>query len=209
MIEDSDDIAGQSPLASGAVDQVNRVGYRHPPRASRFKPGRSGNPAGRKRKAKSQRGSAFTLILDKTVMVKSKSKVETRSVEEALQLRTYQEALKGKSMAIREVLRWILKRETWLAKNRPASQRRFTFAGIRQDPDNADDAMVILGIATPDPKRADRRQNRAQLLLEPWAVKAALSRSRRVRSLTNKDLEDTRRCSRDDGSINWPLGVPE
>ena len=130
-------------------------------------------------------------------------------MEEALQLRTYQEALKGKSMAIREVLRWILKRETWLARNRPPSQRRFTNAGIRQDPDNADEAMVILGIATHDPKGADRRQDRAQLLLEPWVVKLALGRSRRVRALTNKDLEDIRRCSRDDGSINWPLGEPE
>jgi hypothetical protein len=206
MIEDSNDIHAQSAFALRSKTDGDRVGYRNPPRSSRFKPGRSGNPAGRR--AKSPTGSAFTLILDKTVMVKSKSKVETRSVEEALQLRTYQEALKGKSMAIREVLRWILKRETWLARNRPVSQRRFTYAGIRQDPDNADEAMVILGIATHDPKGADRRQDRAQLLLEPWVVKLALGRSRRVRALTNKDLEDIRRCSRDDGSINLPRGEP-
>ena len=206
MTEDSNDLAGQPTVATGHQGEISQVGYQKPPHATRFKPGRSGNPAGRKRKAKRQTGSAFTIILDKTIRVKSRSKVETCSIEEALQLKTYQEALKGKSMAIREVLRWILKRETWIAKNRPATKRSFSFEGTRQDPDNADEAMLLLAIATNDPTKDDCAQSRAQLLLEPWVVKAAMARSRRARSLTTKELDDIRRCSRDDGSIVWPLG---
>ena len=206
MAKNRNDTLEQSSLASEADD--DRIGYRKPPMASRFKPGHSGNPAGRKRKAKSQTGSAFTLILGKTVLVRAKGKTAACSIEEALQLRTYQEALKGKNMAVREVLRWILKREIWLAKNMPPIKRPPTFAGTRQDPDNANEAMILLGIAAHDPARSDRNQERAHLLLEPWVVKAGLSRSRRARSLTSKDLDDVRHSSRDDGSINWPLGEP-
>jgi hypothetical protein len=39
------------------------------------------------------------------------------TVEEALQNRTYQDALAGKRMAVREVVKWIIKREAWLEKN--------------------------------------------------------------------------------------------
>jgi hypothetical protein len=35
-----------------ATDDDDRVGYRHPPKASRFKPGQSGNPRGRPRHAR-------------------------------------------------------------------------------------------------------------------------------------------------------------
>ena len=204
MIEGHSGLDGPPSFATTSPEEIKQVGYRKPPHATRFKPGRSGNPAGRKRKATSQSGSAFSLILGKTVRVKGRGKVETRSVEEALQLRTYQDAIKGKSMAIREVLRWILKRETWIFKNRPIHKPTITFKGTRQDPDNANEVLLLLGIVTNDPKKAGRDQERAQLLLAPWVVKAAMARSRRARSLTSKELDDIRRCSKDDGSIVWP-----
>lgn len=92
------------------------------------------------------------------------------SLEEALHQRTYRDALLGKRMAIREVLKWIFKREEWLAKNRPVQKSSFVFSEMRQDPDNADAAMLILGIVNHDAARQDTGHERAQLLLEPWAV---------------------------------------
>jgi len=44
-------------------------------------------------------------------------------------------------MAIREVVKWILKREAWLAKNTP-EQSPLPFL-ISPDPDNADAALLL------------------------------------------------------------------
>ena len=45
------------------------------------------------------------------------------TVEEALQHRTYQDAIAGNRAAQREVLRMIDKREKWLASKRPKQHR--------------------------------------------------------------------------------------
>jgi hypothetical protein len=49
---------------------------------------------------------------------------------------------------------------------------------ISPDPDNADAALLLLGIAALNPARADIGADRDQLLLEPWAVQVALRRRR-------------------------------
>jgi len=63
---------------------------------------------------------------------------------------------------------------------------------------------VLLGIAQHDKSRAsDRRPDEpAPLLLEPWAVKAAIRRTRRKLSL--HELKEAMRCARDDETIRWP-----
>jgi hypothetical protein len=144
------------------------------------------------------------VLVDKTLTV-SDGAGGTREItmEEALQQRTYQDALAGKRAAVREVMKWIKKREAWLAEHEPKVHR-----SIRElfsyDPDNADAALVLLGIAAPNPARADVRADRAQLLLEPWAVQAALSRRRGGQRLTEKELKEVRRCTRAADSVQWP-----
>ena len=69
--------------------------------------------------------------------------------------RTLRDAFAGKRMAMREVLKWIITREAWLKKMTaispmPELQPFLSFP----DPDNADEALVILGIADHDPERA-------------------------------------------------------
>lgn len=202
-----------TPSAKAAASEADQgsdasVGYGKPPRATQFTKGQSGNPKGRGKSKASRPDSAFTLILDKTVAVKGQGKVKAHSIEEALQLKTYQEALKGKSMAVREVLRMILKRETWLAKHQPKKPEPIKILGVCQDPTNADEDLLRMGIACRNPDRLDWSQPRAQLLLEPWAVNLALSRLSR-RRLTSNELDDIRRCTRDDGSINWPQDLAD
>jgi hypothetical protein len=108
-------------------------------------------------------------------------------MEEALQRRTLQDALVGKAMAMREVAKWIIQREAWLAKRAPkAPQKRLQFL-TSPDPDNADAALVLLGIAAPDPARAGWNTDRPDLLLEPWAVQAALRRRRGRQRLTEDE----------------------
>jgi hypothetical protein len=171
-----------------------------------FQKGRSGNPGGRPKRSAPTDASAFAVILDKTLTLTRHGVSREVSVEEALQQRTYQEALAGKRLAIREVLRWIVKREHWLARNRPERKPKVNFAGIGQDPENADEALLILGIAREDPDRTDPVFKRLQLQLEPWAVKAALRRRRGVKTLTAKEIAEIRRCSHDDGTLLIPEG---
>ena len=80
-------------------------------------------------------------------------------MEEALQQRTYQDALAGKRMAMREVVKWIMKREAWFAKHAPPLRQRSRYKSS-PDPDNADAALVLLGIAASNPD-AGGSQSRA------------------------------------------------
>jgi hypothetical protein len=126
------------------------------------------------------------------------------TMEEALQQRTYRDAVAGKRMAQREVVKWIMKREAWLAKYEPKVRPRKISLLSSPDPDNADAALLLLGIAAPNPARADIGATRAQLLLEPWAVQAALRRRRGGSRLTDKERNEIRRCTRDPDSLRWP-----
>ena len=88
--------------------------------SGQFPTGHSGNLKGRPRAAShSEKGSVFEVLVEKTLTVADKGGTREITVEEALQQRTYQDALAGKSMAIREVVKWIIKRDAWLAKHEP------------------------------------------------------------------------------------------
>ena len=153
------------------------------------------------------KASAFEVLVGKTLTVTGPGGSREITAEEALQQRTLEDALAGKPMAMREVAKWIIKREAWLAKHdsaasRPAITRRFSL-----DPDNADAALLLLGIAAPNPARADYGADRAQLLLEPWAAQAALGRRRGGQRLTDRERDEIRRCTRDPDSLRWPQGT--
>jgi Family of unknown function (DUF5681) len=172
-----------------------------------FPKGRSGNPKGRPTSSRASRASPFEVIVDKTLTVVHHGGTREITMEEALQQRTYQDALAGKRMAQREVLRWIKKREAWLAEHTPKASD-FVLR-LTDDPDNADTALLLLGIAAHNPDRAEWGKDRAQLLLEPWAVQAALHRRRGGNRLTDKEREEIRRCTRDPDSLRWPRGTDE
>lgn len=182
---------------------------RSAPNPGWFPKSRSGNPKGRPKSSRAPKVSASEVLLDKILTVKDQGGTREITAEEALQQRTYQDALAGKPKAIREVEKWIRKREAWLAKHAAKTSRLVTSCHISPDPDNADAALVLLGIAAPNPARADFSADRAQLLLEPWAVQAALRRRRGGRRLTDRERDEIRRCTRDPGSLRWPRGTGE
>ena len=148
------------------------------------------------------------MLVEKTLSVADHGGTREITVEEALQQRTYRDALAGKRMAMREVVKWIIKREAWLAKHEPKAPQPTTFLSS-PDPDNADAALILLGIAAPNPARANIGTDRAQLLLEPWAAQAALRRRRGGQSLTDGERDEIRRCTRDPDSLRWPRGTGE
>ncbi|MBC2776610.1 DUF5681 domain-containing protein [Parasphingopyxis marina] len=166
----------------------------------RFAKGHSGNPNGRPQKA-AERASAFDVIVDKTLTITQGGKPREVTVDEALQHRTYQDAIAGGRMARRTILKMIAKREKAAAASRPKRNNPVEVLIEAVDPRNADEAMIILGIVDRDP-RWDEPDD-AHLLLEPWAVNAALAR-RAVRELTDRQREDIRRCTRDAKTLKWP-----
>ncbi len=165
--------------------------------AGRFKPGKSGNPKGRPKKVVEPRASAFDVIIDRTLTITRNGQAREVSMEEALQHRTYQDAIAGKRLAQREVLKWIKKREAWIAE-RSAPVAKPIERKISPDPENAITALLILGIATRDDDVAkygpgDTYQ---RLLLEHWAVEAAEKRLRRSNALTGSDDDTVKRATR-------------
>jgi Family of unknown function (DUF5681) len=172
-----------------------------------FPKGRSGNLNGRPTSSRVPKSSAFEILVEKTLTIAHQGGRREITLEEALQQRTYRGAVAGKRMPQREVLKWIMKREAWLAKHAPQAPQSKITRHISSDPDNADAALLLLGIAALNPARADVGADRAQLLLEPWAVQAALRRRRGGQRLTDGERDAIRRCTRDPDSLRWPRGT--
>ncbi len=186
-----------------------KSGSRKTPNPGWFSKGRSGNPGGRPTASPVPRPSAFEVLVDRTLTVTDRAGTREITVEEALQQATYQRALAGDRMAAREVLKWIMKRDTWLPKNAPKASPPAITRHISPDPDNADAALPLLGIAAPNPARAEFDNDRAQLLLEPWAAQAAIRRRRGGQRLTDEERDWIRRCTRDLDRLRWPRGTDE
>ena len=168
------------------------AGPRQPPAAGRFHKGQSGNPKGRPKGQAAKPGSAFDIVIDKTLTVTHAGKPREVTVEEALQHRTYQDAVAGNRAARREVLKMVAKREQYRAARSSASATRFEFRR-EIDPENADTALLILGLACRNPHRQGSAFDGEQLLLETWAVQMAMSRRRGGDQLSDKKRTEVRR----------------
>jgi hypothetical protein len=185
------------------------AGYPEPPVATRFRKGQSGNPKGRPRSKAPPTASTFDVIFDRTLTLTRNGVPEDVGIEEALQHRTYLAALAGNRTARREVVKMILKREEALEKKKPRYRTTILPSLTEEDPSNADDALLLLGIATLNPDRGPTPDGRHALLLEPWAVTAALKRRRGRKPLTEKDLSEVRRCTRAPDTIPWPRAADD
>jgi hypothetical protein len=186
---------------------MSGVSPRRPPAVNRFRKGQSGNPRGRPKAGPRTPSSAFDIVLDRTLTLTRDGKPREVTLEEALQQRTYQDAIAGSRPAQRAVLKMIAKRERWLAANRAKSPqpRPLQMLFDPTDPHNADEALLLLGIAEPDSRWHEPRDGRRGLLLQPWAVQLALSRGRRP--LSAQEVSEIKRCTRDAETLRWPARI--
>jgi len=87
-------------------DDAGKGGYGRPPKDSRFKPGRSGNPAGRPKRARTLR-SDFNEVMKKRVQIREDGELRYVSRQEALLLSLCVKALQGDTRASGQLLaRW-------------------------------------------------------------------------------------------------------
>lgn len=75
------------------------VGYARPPKETQFKPGRSGNPKGRPKGAKSE-DTIFREVMGTKVPMSVRGKVRKVTVLEAVWMKVADDALKGNAKAI-------------------------------------------------------------------------------------------------------------
>jgi hypothetical protein len=168
--------------------------------SGRWKKGQSGNPGGRPKKRRPH-VSAFDIIFDKSLTVTQNGIERALPLDEALQMQTYQAALKGKHMAIRHVLKMIEKRETALAPKITGTQP--IKIEHEYDSDNANEAMLLLSIAEYGSPPHGGGPATRPLRLATWAAQAAISRPGR-KALTENEVEEVRRGTIAPDQLKWP-----
>lgn len=171
---------------------------------ARFVKGQSGNPSGRPRKRRPN-VSAFDVVFDKKLIATQNGVQRELTVDEALQLQTYQAALKGNRSAVRAVLKMIKAREDTLAKLSPPSPPKPMTWKWEADPRNADDAMLLLGITVADPAWPDECQYGKRMKVATWAAQAGISRPGRAR-LSDRQIEDVKRNALAADELKWSRG---
>lgn len=86
----------------GSEDDL-KVGYKRPPRRSRFQPGRSGNPRGRQKAVRNLR-SDVKRTLETPVRLNEQGRARRVSTQEAALLRLREKALKGDARSLDRLL---------------------------------------------------------------------------------------------------------
>ena len=171
--------------------------------SGRFPKGQSGNPAGRPR-LRRPHISAFDIIFDKTLSATQNGVERELTIDEALELQTYQAALKGNRMAVRAVLKMIEKREVALRKVTPQLASKPTPMLVEYTSDSADEAMELLGIIGPNPSDPNGEGPRKQLV-QTWAAQAAISRPGRSK-LNDRGGDNLHLFVQDYEKLRWPKG---
>lgn len=183
-------------------------GTKNPPESGRFKKGKSGNPKGRPKAQRKASASAFDVVIDKTLTVMQGGVSREMTVDEALQQQTLQQAVAGNRSAQRAVFKMIVKREKARAVRDAKTAPPAAALRIEPvDPRNADAVMLMLGIASPSQPRDGTMPDAKHLVLEPWAVQAALDRRRGVGRMSPDDVRRIKGCTRDNETLRWPRGV--
>jgi hypothetical protein len=82
------------PSRRGPASDDDVVGYRHPPRAHRFKPGQSGNPSGRPKGSKNE-ATLMQELLNRKIELNEHGKAKKITVFEGILRRIIGDCLKG------------------------------------------------------------------------------------------------------------------
>lgn len=169
---------------------------------TRFQKGQTGNSKGRSKKPPVP-VSAWNIVLDQTVTVPQDGGERELTVEEALELKTFQTALQGNRMSVRWMLKAIKEHDEALAKLRPP-EASGPLLEVEYDADNAEEAMGILGISN---RRSRGSSDHGPAKLQTRATQAALSRRGRRRRGHEKSVEEIEGATVEPQRLRWPRGT--
>lgn len=159
----------------------------------------------RKRRKRSALPSVVTpspfRILDEPVAVEEDGASGQISFEDAVLFKDYERAISGNSRALKRMVKKLIQREMARPKPRRRSGKGEKFLLEPHDPQNARDAMEILGIIAEDPYWSDPPMR--FFLIEPWAIEATLRR-KRFGPMSRMTIDLVKAWTRDKGSISWP-----
>ena len=182
----------------------------------RYIKGHNPNPKGRPKKAPQKPASGFDVIFDRkiTLTAADGSRRELTATQ-ALQHATLKSALEGKAGAINQVMKWFVKRERWIRKEAEKKAVRakkygpdpYSSLKTFKDPENANKALQLLGIAVHDANYDPSSPDILRLQLEHWAVEMALSRRRSAEPLSDSDILSINVSTSDAESLSWPDGA--
>ena len=170
---------------------VSGVGYRKPPRATRFTKGRSGNPAGRPRGR--HREAPYEAVLGQIVTIREGGSERRVTAAEAFWLKLVKRGMEGDSVAARASLDLIEE-----ARNQQGADgiRQFVIAFV--DAGSVTYALLPLRMA----RKLDPYRKTVRIALEPWLVEAALARL--PHTLSPADQRIIVKATRTPHKVRWP-----
>jgi hypothetical protein len=173
-------------------DQDHGVGYRRPPRTTRFTKGQSGNPAGRARGRR--REAPYEAVLGQMVTILEGGVPRRVRAAEAFLLQLSKRGLEGDCAATRASLAAIEK-----VRERPGTyQGPSVIIRTIVGPGSVTCALAPLRMA----RKLDPYRETARMALEPWLVEAALARL--DRRLSPVDQRTIVKATRTPNKVNWP-----
>ncbi|MGE3690710.1 MAG: DUF5681 domain-containing protein [Novosphingobium sp.] len=177
---------------------TDTVGYRRPPRASQFKPGQSGNPRGRPKRAKKSRKHFLDTPVD--VMVNGKRVTMRCSVWFFWRLERL--AMEGSPA----VARMLVEADERIERAKKRYKVRNTVLVEKTEVDaptfciyTISHAILSLGMA----RKAYAYSSTARIVLEPWVVQAAFDRYEGP-ELTPEGQKEVFAATRCPHQVRWP-----
>ena len=169
------------------------VGYRKPPRTTRFAKGRSGNPAGRPRGR--HRETPYETVLGQMVTIREDGSERRVTAAEAFLLQLTKRGLEGDSAAARASLAVIEQ----AAQRHGIGQSQVSAITINfVEPGSVTSAMEPLRMA----RKLDPYRKTVRIVLEPWLVEAALARL--PHTLSPADQRIIVEATRTPHKVRWP-----
>jgi hypothetical protein len=179
----------------GLPDDVeeSHVGYRKPPRRTRFTKGQSGNPTGRPRGR--HREAPYEAVLGQMVKIREGGAERHVTAAEAFLLQLTKRALEGDDAAARASLAVIEEARERQGVGQPQVS---VIVRVIVDPGSVTPALEPLRMAS----KLDPYRETARIALEPWLVEAALARLKGTLSPAEQRI--IVKATRIPHKVRWP-----